>query len=302
MGLYEREYHRERRPKRPPLPTVTKFLLIANLVFFAVEFFSREGSGAHVEASGLLNGAFGFSVEKGLLHGQIWRLITCQFMHGGLLHVILNCAGIYFIGPHIERWMGSRRFTAYYLICGVGGVLFFTLLLLAGLLPGLSLDTLLVGASAGLFGLLYALYRISPTARMRLLFPPVTLTMRTLMLIAAGFALLVIIGGMIFPENGFFWNSGGQAAHLGGLLMGLLLFKYPSLIGWADGRKTTIVRPKEFRRRKVRQVQKPKLRPRTEVDLDESSEIDRILEKISEKGIDSLTKKERDTLAKARKR
>lgn len=296
MGFAERDYERRPVSGKPPLPPVTKALLIVNIAVFILDIANR-GQGNSFERPPFERlGAF--NVMHGLLGGEVWRLITFQFLHDSLGHVFFNMVGVYFFAPWVERWWGSRRFLGYYLLCGVGGALFFTLLLAIGLLPNADVGlSNLVGASAGVFGLLFAIYRLAPAARVMLVFPPVTLTMRQLALIFAGLAMLTILGGVIFPRFPLFANSGGEAGHLGGGLMGLLLMRFPGILGKGSGHSRKVIRPREFRRRVG-----GKIRPRTEIDLKEESEVDRILEKVSREGLDSLTGEERRILNEAANR
>ena len=143
----------------------------------------------------------------------------------------------------------------------------------------------LVGASAGLYGILIGVAHIAPALQVRLLFPPITLTMRqvaiAVLAIAAG-AVILRIGG----------NEGGEAGHLGGAILGFLLVRFPQSLQWIGAApKRTTARPRVQR--------ETKLRPRTRVQLAEDDEVDRILDKISQDGFQSLTDAERDVLRKA---
>src|SRR5262249_42970112 len=81
-----------------------------------------------------------------LARGQWWRLLTYCFVHGGLLHIVLNMYFLYAVGPMVERMFGPLRFLALYLIAGLGGgcaVLIY--------------NSAAVGASGALCGILAAL-------------------------------------------------------------------------------------------------------------------------------------------------
>lgn len=300
MGFQDREYARQ-VVGPPKLPVVTKWLLIVNLVIFAIDFFMRPtGMPPGVYSWGPLNRWGCFVFDTAILQFRAWEFLTFQFLHDSVGHILFNSIGIFVFGPFVERWWGTRRFIAYYLLCGAAGGLFFSLLLVIGLLPNASTQTPLVGASAGLFGLIFAVYRLAPAVQVRLLFPPITLTMKQLALALTGLAVLVILGGLVFPDSRIFWNSGGEAGHLGGALMGLLLMSRPSLLGKRDEIEGRIVR--DARMVRGRRRQPPKVRPRTTVDFDEVNEVDRILEKVSEHGIGSLTDAEKQTLSDASRR
>lgn len=286
MASYDRDYAAGNggRVGPPPLPPVTKWLLILNVGIYVADtlFFGRW-----IERWGA------FAVASALGEFRLWEFLSFQFIHAGVLHLMLNSIGIFFFGPFVERWLGSRKFLRYYLFCGAAGALFFTLLLFLNILPKATAYSPLVGASAGLYGLLCAVFVLAPASRVRLLFPPVELSMKQMAIILFAISAGTIVGGLLFPQSGFFNNEGGEAGHLGGAIMGFVLMKFPVLLGGAR-RSRKIIRPKEFRRGAG-----SKLRPRTEIDLGEVSEVDRILDKISSEGAESLTDEEREVLAKA---
>ncbi|MCH7226708.1 rhomboid family intramembrane serine protease [Haloferula sp. A504] len=299
MGFQDREYARPAPAAMPRVPVVTKWLLILNIGIFLLDLFQRpEGMPGGVLSWGPLNRWGCFVFETSVMQGRIWEFLTFQFLHNDFGHLAFNSIGIFFFAPFVERWWGARRFLAYYLLCGAAGGVFYSLLLMVGLLPNSDAGTPLVGASAGVFGLIFAVYRLAPAVQVRLLIPPITLTMRQLALALAALAVLVIVGGLVFPSARIFWNSGGEAGHLGGALMGLLLMSFPGLLGKPTGFRGKVVRDARF----VRRGGPPKLRPRTRVDLDQESEVDRILQKISEHGLDSVTDEERRTLEDASRR
>jgi membrane associated rhomboid family serine protease len=300
MGASDRDYFRDEERRysgmggRPPLPPVTKWLLIANVVIFLIDVFTRPGRNPDYPDFGLINENFCFTIRGAFQEFGIWELVTFQFLHASFLHVAFNCLGIWVFGPWVERWWGSKRFIGFYLLCGVAGALFYTLLNLAGLLPRSGLTTPLVGASAGLYGMLISIAVINPNTIVHLLIPPVELTLRKLALIMLGIAVFVILGDNLLGWAAF-QNSGGEAGHLGGAILGYLLTRYPHLL--RKGVASKIVRPKEFRRKR----NPAKLRPRTSVEIATASEVDRILDKISREGLQSLTEREREILHQASK-
>lgn len=287
MGFSDREYAKRVRPGGPKMPPVTKALLIINVLVFLLNLQPEDSAVRPLDAFGA------FRVADAVMGGKVWQFLTFQFLHDSVGHLLFNMLGIYFLAPFVERWWGSRKFLAYYLLCGAGGAAFFSLLYLIHLIPNSGPFTQLVGASAGLFGVLFAIYRINPAVRVSLLFPPVTLTMRQLAMFLAGLAVVMILGGLVMPDFWLFQNSGGEAGHLGGALMGLLLMRFPGLLG----KGSKVIRPKQFRVRQER-----KIKPRTEVDLAAESEVDRILEKVHREGLQSLTSKEREMLDAASKK
>ncbi|QTN33558.1 rhomboid family intramembrane serine protease [Akkermansiaceae bacterium] len=258
------------------LTPVVKWLIILNLSFFFLDMLFLDWK---------LRNEFAFSVRSALLEFRIWEFVTFQFLHKDLGHVLLNCVGLFFFGPWMERWWGARQFLFFYLACGVAGAVLYSSLGLAGFLPGDNLYSGLVGASAGIYGILVGVAVIAPSLRLSLILLPVSFTMRQL----AVFALIVSAASIAFRFGG---NEGGEAGHLGGAIMGYLMMKTHGWMGWMG---------KTVRRRKGRPASDftAKIRPRTIVDLDGSTEVDRILDKISKDGFPSLTDEERDYLRKA---
>lgn len=111
-----------------------------------------------------------------LLHGKIWQLITSMFMHASIGHLFVNMFSLMFIGNFLERIIGRKRFFLIYIISGVIAGVFFSALALAfgGFLPAVfgASDTIAVGASGALFGLLGVLAVVTPKARVYLIAGP----------------------------------------------------------------------------------------------------------------------------------
>jgi len=256
------------------LTPVVKWLLILNAGIFIVDIFMGHPL--------IRFGAF--AVQSAVFELRFWEFLTFQFLHASLGHVLFNSIGIYFFGPWMERWWGSRKFLIFYLLCGMAGAAFFTLLLFLHAVPG-DMQSPLVGASAGIYGIFIGVAVIAPNLRVMLLFPPIELSMRQLaiglMVISTG-AILLSLGG----------NEGGEAGHLGGAILGFILVRYPRLLGGCPG-------PPAFRPHPAGGGSAPKLRPRTRLRIDEDSAVDLILDKISRDGFQSLTQAERDILQKA---
>jgi len=284
MGIADRDYHRNDRREAPgyfaQLTPVVKYLLILNLGIYFVDLMLSNPEGDRP-----LRDVSFFTMQSAIFDGKIWEFVTFQFLHGSVGHVLANCLGLFFFGPFMERWWGSSKFLIFYLLCGVAGGVFFSLLVLWGILPSADVNSPLVGASAGIYGILIGVAVTAPDLRVRLLIPPVELTMRQLAI-----GLIVIAGGAILLKIG--GNEGGEAGHLGGAILGFFLVRFP----WILGRGETVVSniPKAGGRRPL-----SKLRPRSELERSQDSEVDKILDKISREGFQSLTQEERDFLHKA---
>jgi membrane associated rhomboid family serine protease len=231
--------------------------------------------------------------SDGLRHGMVWQLFTFQFLHGNWLHLLLNGWAIYVFGRELEETIGVKRYLALYLLSGVAGGL---LQAVAGLLVPRWFAGPVVGASAGVFGLIAAYASLHPERPLTLLLffvIPVTLRAKYLLLLSAIIALL----GILFP--------GGQiahAAHLGGMIGGMAFVKHA--MDWRWPRTSGRARPPAIvPMRSTGGGSTPRRGPETPPPDDFlSAEVDPILDKISAQGIQSLTEREREILESARKK
>ena len=270
------------QPSRIAGCPVVKWLLIVNI---AVYFLDMVFLGWQLRFWGHFS--VGFAIEQ----FQVWRFISFQFLHADGTHLLFNMLGLFFFGHFAEKWWGSRKFLVYYLTTGVAGALLYVLLYYVGWFGKVPIqigDELLssayipmVGASAGIFGILACVAVIAPNLRVYLFFV-LPMSMRTF---AIG-ALCVSVVVIVFNLN----NAGGEAGHLGGAILGFVFMKFPFLLNFVGERG------KKGRRVVDAQVvHERKLRPKISISL-EDSEIDRILDKVNREGLQSLTEEEKDVL------
>ncbi len=131
-------------------------------------------------------------------NGEVYRLVTCMFLHGNSIHLFFNMYALYIIGPEIERYYGSFKFLIIYLLSGVIGSLFSAVLITS---PS-------IGASGAIFGLFGALlyfgfnYRATLDGYLKGQIIPLIL--------------INLLVGLIVPGIDI-------AAHVGGLIGGLLI-------------------------------------------------------------------------------
>ena len=303
MGFYDRDYYRNpgnSLMNRLSGGSVVVWLLGINFVVFLLDS-TLTGSqrGSSLSPSWWGN----FNIEEGIFGGQIWRLITYQFLHAGFVHLLGNMIVVYFFGPLMERWWGSRRFIAFYLLCGMSGGVLFTLIGLVA--PGLIFDVAeltgqgsrpeqveLVGASGSIFGILVGCAVLYPHQRVMLLIPPIPMSMRTLALVVLGIAALSVLAGA--------HNAGGEAAHLGGAALGFFLVKNARWLDIANRvtfSKPGAVQDNRRRRQAEKESRRAEKRSRKEKSLD--AEVDRVLTKVKQQGLHSLTTTEKKTLQRA---
>ncbi len=274
MGLYDRDYSQERYqrayrygpPMRMGLPKVTavvKRLLIINIVVFLTAIIIRP-------LGVLIYDWFQLDPTTLARALQLWRLVTYQFLHGGIWHIFFNMIGLYFLGPTLERHWGSRKFLVFYLSCGAAGGMFYLLLVAVGFLPAMAM----VGASGAILGMLAACAILFPHIKLFIfpLFFPISI--RTAAIIFSAMYLFFVLTRSA--------NAGGHAAHLAGMATGAI---YVFSQSWQTKVKMKI--QTNIRRKKATEQQNLQ------------AELDRILEKVHEHGIHSLTSKEKSILKRA---
>jgi len=149
--------------------------------------------------------------------GYVWQPITYMFLHGGVFHILFNMLTLWMFGVDLERTWGTRFFTRYYFICGMGAAV--TMMLLA-LTPWPALnnvyDALTIGASGAVFGVLlaYGLYFPHRPILISFLFP---VPARYAVMIFGAISFIALVGS---PGGGV-----AHGAHLGGLVVGYFYLK-----------------------------------------------------------------------------
>lgn len=296
MAWQDRPYHREDMGATPLAGnasySVTMWLAGVNFVVFLIDQL-LTGSMRAGAASPLAWGCY--SIDLALSHGQVWRFITYQFLHADFFHIFGNLLGLIFFGPLMESHFGSRRFLAFYLLCGTSGALLFTLGAQIPWLLGPWAGAPLVGASGSVFGILVGSAVVAPMTPVGLMFLPITMTMRTMARIYLGFAVLSLVFGSR--------NSAGEAAHLGGAAMGWLLVKQSWLLNWADKLSSlSSGRRDSFAQKKPNKIKQWLDQREEQAAVNLEKEVDRILAKVHDNGLQSLTEKEKKTLSEATKK
>ena len=201
---------REREKKQNPLAReqygafipsktylVTPVLLYINVLVFLVMFLTGM-SPVSPAASDLL--AWGGNFRPAVMHGDWWRMITHMFLHGGILHLLMNMYALVYIGMMLEPLLGKLRFAAAYIITGVCGGL------LSLVMHPYSVGVGASGAIFGMYGVFLALLttkHIEKTARNTML--------RSILF----FVVFNLIAGL--------QGNVDNAAHIGGLLSGLAI-------------------------------------------------------------------------------
>ncbi len=275
-------------------PPMIRMLMVVNgLMFLTVEVLGRFTIDGYPLSQffhyylGLMPVGYGF---------YPWQLVTYQFMHAGLMHLVFNMFGLWMFGMEIEHIWGSRKFLSYYLICGVVAGLF--QLALAPILEPSQGIAPTVGASGAIYGVLIAFGMLFPDRYIYLYF---LVPVKAKYFIAG----LILLGVLAVGDAGNVANL----AHLGGALAGYFYILY-------DQRRVPFARFFEQTRWKMRQrsaggdpeevVEAKFFDIRTGRKKEEpptaQQRIDEILDKISRSGYQNLTEDEKKILFEASKK
>jgi membrane associated rhomboid family serine protease len=217
---------------------------------------------------------------------RFWTPFTYMFMHAGVLHILFNMLWLYWIGQIFEEYLGNKRTIGLYLLGGLTGGLFFVAcynLLPAFTSVNAAAVSTIVGASASVMAIVVATATLLPNYTISLiLIGPVKLKWLVLFMVIVDF--LMIAGT----------NAGGEIAHLGGALFGFVYIKQLQRGNdWIGGIN------KLFERKPNLKVVSHNSPQRKASGTPKQEDIDRILDKISATGYDSLTKQEKETLFRA---
>ena len=223
-----------------------------------------------------------------------WSIITYMFTHSGLMHILFNLMWLYFAGQIFLQYFTAKKLYNIYLLGGITGAA--TYLIAYNLFPAFAeQDSQLIGASASVLALLFAVAAYVPNYKVNL----ILLGAIPIKYLAIASVFIDIIS---IPKG----NAGGHIAHLGGAFIGLLFIQQ-----WKKGKDITVSLEKLinqcmslFRKKKLKTVHK---KPQSDDEYrsdkaNRSVNIDVILDKISKSGYDSLTDKEKEYLFKNSKK
>lgn len=263
------------------IPPVIRTIIAINVIVFFLMIFAGQS---------IVN-IFGFDPDPFTALTQPWRIITYMFVHGGAFHLIFNMLWLWWMGRMVEETIGPRSFSVIYFGAGIGGAL------LQIALSSIFGSNIVIGASGAVLGTLVAFAYLFPTTPIMLLFlPPI----EARFLVAGLVALDVLFIGA--------GDNVARLVHLGGAGTGYLLVKMHY-----DGYDlSALIRPIEQMFKGKRPKSKKKKRQKnkdmyavSDVEIMEekdADELDEILEKISKKGYDGLTKEEKQKLFELSKR
>ncbi len=190
----EKENKRFAKVFSPKKIIITNLIIVICCVVFALMYIFGNGS---TDLNTLIT--FGANLDTLVRQGEVWRLITCAFLHIGIIHLFVNMYSLFIIGSQVETFMGKWKFLAVYLISALSGSLLSIVM---------HANVVSAGASGALFGLMGALlyfgyhYRLYLNDVLRRQIIPV-----------------ILINLFI----GFSISGIDNAAHIGGLIGGYLV-------------------------------------------------------------------------------
>ena len=255
--------------------------------------------------------------QEGSLRQSLWSAGTYMFVHYSVWHLALNMYALLIFGPRLESVMGTRAFTLYFLWCGLGGAMFHLLFVRAGLL---------IGASAAVFGVMFAYWQQWPRDEVAL-FGAIPMRAWTLVLLLLAANLTAGVLGAAEATTGADVSGWVYLAHVGGLAFGWLYFRTPPAASLDRLRQRISPAPDYPDESPPRAI--PRTLPRARAQRDEvdeivakskavaaqkrpsvravvtpvrttsearAAELDRVLDKISSSGLESLSSEERAVL------
>lgn len=309
------------------IPTITKNLLIVNVVVFLATYLFRTMG---VDLNNVLGLHFFLAPDF-----HIYQLFTYMFAHGGFSHIFFNMFALWMFGCIVERTWGPKKFLTYYIVCGVGAGLFQELAQLAQFaqfyfiaseqLPHFTLAQTMkvananaaflnlwttVGASGAVYGILLAFGMLYPEERIFIFPLPVPIKAKWFVM---GYAAIELF--MAYSSTG---DGVAHLAHLGGMVFGFFLIRYwrrhPDIrYSRRSGQQFFDSMRASWERRTGRKdrggVFTNSANTRHESDWDynarrkaEQERMDEILDKIRRNGYESLTREEKQQLFDASNR
>ena len=199
------------------IPTVTKNLVAINILMFIATLINENFMVA--------NFAMFYPASPFF---KPWQILTHMFMHGGFWHIFFNMYSLLMFGSILERSLGPKKFLIFYFVTGLGAAALHTgvewmqarVFIANGAVNAYQalLMTPTLGASGAIYGVLIGFAMLYPQAQLMLIFPPIPVKAKWLVVI---FAVLELFSGI----NGI-QASVAHFAHLGGMLFGWLLIRW----------------------------------------------------------------------------
>lgn len=199
------------------IPTVTKNLVAINILMFIATLTNENFMVA--------NFAMFYPASPFF---KPWQILTHMFMHGGFWHIFFNMYSLLMFGSILERSLGPKKFLIFYFVTGLGAAALHTgvvwmqarVFIANGAVNAYQalLMTPTLGASGAIYGVLIGFAMLYPQAQLMLIFPPIPVKAKWLVVI---FAVIELFSGINGIQDGV-----AHFAHLGGMLFGWLLIRW----------------------------------------------------------------------------
>lgn len=199
------------------IPTVTKNLVAINILMFIATLINENFMVA--------NFAMFYPASPFF---KPWQILTHMFMHGGFWHIFFNMYSLLMFGSILERSLGPKKFLIFYFVTGLGAAALHTgvewmqarVFIANGAVNAYQalLMSPTLGASGAIYGVLIGFAMLYPQAQLMLIFPPIPVKAKWLVVI---FAVIELFSGINGIQDGV-----AHFAHLGGMLFGWLLIRW----------------------------------------------------------------------------
>ena len=199
------------------IPTVTKNLVAINILMFIATLINENFMVA--------NFAMFYPASPFF---KPWQILTHMFMHGGFWHIFFNMYSLLMFGSILERSLGPKKLLIFYFVTGLGAAALHTgvewmqarVFIANGAVNAYQalLMTPTLGASGAIYGVLIGFAMLYPQAQLMLIFPPIPVKAKWLVVI---FAVIELFSGINGIQDGV-----AHFAHLGGMLFGWLLIRW----------------------------------------------------------------------------
>lgn len=194
--INEMDITKKRNNKRDKYMMLTNILIAINLLVFLISaWISKNIFDIDIYTLIIMGAKVNSLIDK----GQVWRLITCAFLHGGLIHIFFNMYALKILGPEIEYVYGKVKYLVIYLLSAIAASIFSYIF---------GPQSVSVGASGAIFGLFGAMLIFGIKHRKQM-----------------GKAYMMNILQVIFVNViiGISSSNIDNAAHFGGLIVGALI-------------------------------------------------------------------------------
>ncbi|QAR31415.1 rhomboid family intramembrane serine protease [Ornithobacterium rhinotracheale] len=265
-------------------------LIYINVAIFLLGWIIRIFTPIHY-----LNLYFGLSPYSSDFWAKPWSLFTYMFLHYDVLHLLFNMLMLYFVSEFYFRYFGEKSFKIFYFVGGIVAGLFFMILNTFSVQ-----SSNLIGASAAIYSVFFAMVAYQPNMELRL---PFVQSPVKLLYIAIG---LIVLGFLLNTDN-----LGGNVSHIGGALFGYLYMKQfekgKDIFGKLAEKLNGLFSKKSHLKMNKNAKAESQTPPRDDYEYqdwkaEQEKNIDEILDKISRSGYNSLTKEEKDFLFKRGKK